>query len=162
MAATYDGFVYSETHCMLVTLKNIAVVEGPVALLEVLELVMLFPPKTIITFPGSITAPCPYIPLPEGCCVGTSHCQFPDPPKPVPRLRIASCGSAAWLTSPTQPPRTIMLPPSSLRIAVCPDLLSTLVTVLLMASSVFPFAEVVGEFTVTKLQLSSGRLQIAT
>jgi hypothetical protein len=56
-----------------------------------------------------------------------------------------------------------MLDPSSLRTAVCPDLLSTLVTVLLIASSVFPFEEEEeGESTVTKLQLSSGRLQIAT
>jgi hypothetical protein len=55
-----------------------------------------------------------------------------------------------------------MLDPSSLRTAVCPDLLSTLVTVLLIASSVFPFALEDGESTVMKLQLSSGRLQIAT
>jgi hypothetical protein len=123
---------------------------------------MLYPPSTIMIFPGSITAPWPYMPVPDGCCAGTDHCQSPEPPKPVPRLSTASCGSAAWLISPTQPPYTIIFDPSSVKTAVCPDLLSILVTVLLMANSVFAFEDEDGESIVTKLQLSSGRLQIAT
>jgi hypothetical protein len=44
---------------MLVALKNIAGVEKPVALFELLEADILYPPSTIMTFPGSITAPWP-------------------------------------------------------------------------------------------------------
>jgi hypothetical protein len=50
--------------------------------------------------------------------------------------------------------------PSSVKTAVCPDLLSTLVTVLLTANSVLGLAE--DDCTGMKPQLASGKFQMAS
>ncbi|KAJ6444899.1 LOW QUALITY PROTEIN: hypothetical protein O9K51_03300 [Purpureocillium lavendulum] len=118
------GFVYDEVHAMDVRLRKRSEDPASWRLCFVLpvEADVSHPPYTIMTLPGSIAAPWPYMP-PSGCCFGMRHRQ---------ELyawlisRTASCGSAGVATSPTHPPSTTTEPPSSLSTAVWPDRLYTL------------------------------------